>query len=123
MEVGMPDGGERSRSPRRDEAGGTSPASERGVYAISIASELTGIEPHMLRTWENAGLLTPHRSDGGTRRYSSDDLALARHIGDLAEAGLNLPGIAHVLDLEQRLNAAHREVERLTQELRLQRDT
>jgi MerR family transcriptional regulator, heat shock protein HspR len=95
----------------------TNPAGEQGVYAISIAAELTGIEPHTLRSWENAGLLTTHRSDGGTRRYSPDDLTLARHIGDLADAGLNLPGIAHVLDLERQLLTARREIERLGRQL------
>lgn len=99
----------------------TSPAGEQGVYAISIAAELTGIEPHMLRAWENAGLLTPSRSDGGTRRYSRDDLTLARHIGDLAGDGLNLPGIARVLDLERQLHDARREIERLTQRLQQRR--
>jgi MerR family transcriptional regulator, heat shock protein HspR len=95
----------------------TRPGGGQGVYAISVAAELTGIEPHMLRAWENAGLLTPVRSGGGTRRYSPDDLALARHIGDLAEAGVNFPGIARVLDLEQQLQDAQREIERLNARL------
>ncbi|GAB3400419.1 MerR family transcriptional regulator [Flindersiella endophytica] len=90
------------------------PSGDRGVYAISVAAELTGIEPHMLRTWERAGLLAPGRSEGGTRRYSADDLDTARHINELATAGINLPGIARVLDLERQLHDAHREIDRLT---------
>ncbi len=46
------------------------------------------------------GLLTPERTDGGTRRYSTDDLDRLRRIGDLLDAGLNLAGISMVLDLE-----------------------
>ena len=47
------------------------------------------------------GLLEPDRTDGGTRRYSADDLDRLRRIGDLLDAGLNLAGIALVLDLEE----------------------
>lgn len=111
-------GGRNTHRPNTGDPAGTSPGRGQGVYAISIASELTGIEPHMLRAWENAGLLSPERSGGGTRRYSPDDLTVARHIGDLAEAGLNLPGIARVLDLERELRDAQREIERLNRRLR-----
>jgi DNA-binding transcriptional MerR regulator len=53
-----------------------------------------------LRLYEARGLLEPERTPGGTRRYSADDLERLRHIGDLLLAGLNLAGIAMVLDLE-----------------------
>jgi hypothetical protein len=47
------------------------------------------------------GLLQPARTDGGTRRYSADDLDRLRRIGDLLDAGLNLAGIGMVLDLQE----------------------
>jgi MerR family transcriptional regulator/heat shock protein HspR len=76
------------------------PAADRGVYGISMAAELVGMGVQNLRLYETRGLLEPARSDGGTRRYSANDLDRLRHIGDLLEAGLNLAGIAMVLDLE-----------------------
>ena len=72
----------------------------RGVYGISVAAELTGLGVQNLRAYERYGLLEPARTDGGTRRYSSDDLARLRRIGTLLEQGLNLAGIAKVLGLE-----------------------
>lgn len=93
------------------------PGSGQGVYSISIAAELTGAEQHTLRAWERAGLLTPDRSTGGTRRYSAEDLKRVRHLGELSDAGINLPGIARVLDLEQQLDQALAEVDRLTRQL------
>src|SRR6266536_2598821 len=72
----------------------------RGVYGISVAAELVGMGTQTLRLYERRGLLEPARTDGGTRRYSEDDLARLRRIGDLLDAGLNLAGIAQVLDLE-----------------------
>ncbi len=76
------------------------PAPDHGVYGISIAAELSGIPVQSLRLYERYGLLTPARSDGGTRRYSADDLARLRRISALVEAGINLAGIARILELE-----------------------
>lgn len=73
---------------------------DSGVYAISVVAALTGIEPHTLRGYERAGLLTPSRSPGGTRLYSDDDLATARHVHTLAGEGINTTGIHCVLALE-----------------------
>src|ERR1700675_4913420 len=84
---------------RPGDAGGT-PASDHGVYSISVAAELSGVPVQSLRLYERYGLLTPARSEGGTRRYSADDLARLRRIGGLVDAGINLAGVARILDLE-----------------------
>ena len=76
------------------------PDPSRGVYGISVAAELVGLDPQSLRLYERRGLLEPTRTDGGTRRYSAEDLDTLRHITELLTAGLNLAGIARVLDLE-----------------------
>jgi MerR family transcriptional regulator, heat shock protein HspR len=84
-----------------DNTGDTgTPASDRGVYGISVAAELSGIAVQSLRLYERYGLLTPARSDGGTRRYSADDLARLQRISALVDAGVNLAGIARILGLE-----------------------
>ena len=72
----------------------------RGVYGISVAAELVGSAPQNLRLYETRGLISPARSQGGTRRYSDDDLVRLREIGRLLGDGLNLAGIAAVLDLQ-----------------------
>jgi MerR family transcriptional regulator/heat shock protein HspR len=87
--------------------GAPRPDGARGVYGISVAAELVGMGVQNLRLYEARGLLEPDRTDGGTRRYSADDLDRLRRIGDLLKAGLNLAGIDMVLDLEAQ-NAALR---------------
>ncbi|MGA8978186.1 MAG: MerR family transcriptional regulator [Pedococcus sp.] len=77
-----------------------SPDRARGVFGISVAADLVGMGVQNLRLYETRGLLEPERTDGGTRRYSADDLDRLRRIGDLLEAGLNLAGVGMVLDLE-----------------------
>jgi DNA-binding transcriptional MerR regulator len=76
------------------------PDPDRGVYGISVAAELAGTGVQNLRAYEARGLLLPARSEGGTRRYSANDVATVRRIGDLLAAGLNLAGIAMVLPLQ-----------------------
>ena len=80
---------------RRDDA------REQGVYAISVAAELTGAGVQNLRVYERRGLVEPQRTDGGTRRYSEADLDRVRRILALLDSGLNLAGIALVLPLEE----------------------
>ncbi|PKW25646.1 MerR family transcriptional regulator [Phycicoccus duodecadis] len=76
------------------------PDDDRGVYGISVAAGLVGMGVQNLRLYEARGLLEPQRTDGGTRRYSANDLDRLRRIGDLLAAGLNLAGIGMVLHLE-----------------------
>lgn len=75
----------------------------RGVYGISVAAELVGVGVQTLRLYEARGLLEPERTDGRTRRYSTNDLDQLRHIGELLTAGVNLAGIARILELETQL--------------------
>ena len=76
------------------------PRSARGVYGISVASELSGLGLQTLRLYERRELLTPSRTDGGMRRYSDDDLERLQRITQLVTRGVNLAGIAQFLDLE-----------------------
>lgn len=73
------------------------PESEHALFGISVAAELTGVTPQALRGYEDKGLISPYRTDGGTRRYSGADLDTVQHITTLLAAGVNLAGIAYVL--------------------------
>lgn len=83
---------EREREPATEE--------ERGVYGISVAAELVGTGVQNLRLYERRGLLRPTRSAGGTRLYSRLDVHRLGRITRLLADGLNLAGIAMVLDLQ-----------------------
>lgn len=85
-------------------AGNPTSRSARGVYGISVASELSGIGPQTLRLYERWGLLAPCRTGGGTRRYSDDNLDRLKQITELVDRGVNLAGIARILDLESENN-------------------
>lgn len=73
----------------------------RGVFAISVAADMVAMEIQNLRVYERRGLVDPDRSSGGSRLYSPADIEVLHRIRDLLADGLNLAGIAKVLELER----------------------
>ena len=86
---------------------------QRGVYAISVAAEMTDLQIQNLRVYERRGLLEPDRTEGGTRLYSEADVDRLHRIRDLLAAGLNLAGIGRVLELEAEVTRLRRELDGL----------
>ncbi len=86
---------------------------DRGLFSISVASELAGLHPQTLRIYEREGLLDPARSAGGTRRYSRRDIDRLQEICALTADGLNLAGIRRVLHLQEKTRQLQAELARL----------
>jgi len=83
------------------------------VFVISVAAELAGMHPQTLRQYDRLGLVSPHRTPGRGRRYSSRDIEQLREVQRLSqEEGVNLAGIKRILELE---NEVHELRERLAQ--------
>jgi DNA-binding transcriptional MerR regulator len=89
-------------------------ARDEGVFAISVAARMASMEIQNLRVYERRGLLDPDRTAGGTRLYSQDDVERLVRIGELLGEGLNLAGIAYVLELEQTVARLRTENSRLS---------
>ncbi|MEI7547371.1 MAG: MerR family transcriptional regulator [Actinomycetota bacterium] len=75
------------------------------TLSVGDAAKAAGVTTRTLRYYEQLGLLHPtHRTDGGTRRYSLDDVARVARIRRLQEIlGHDLARIAVVLGAEDRL--------------------
>lgn len=85
------------------------------VFMISVAAQLAGMHAQTLRTYDRLGLVTPERSAGGGRRYSSRDVDLLREVQRLSQdEGVNLAGIKRIIDLTNQVDALQRRVEELT---------
>ncbi len=59
-----------------------------------------GLETHVLRHWEDVGLLAPERDGAGRRRYGQADLVRIAVILRSKAAGMSLDQIAVLLDAE-----------------------
>jgi MerR family transcriptional regulator, heat shock protein HspR len=97
------------------------PDSGRGVFAISVAAQLSGLHPQTLRIYEREGLISPDRSAGGTRLYSGQDVQRLRGIAELTGSGVNIAGIKLVLEMQEELLELRTKIERLDSELARQR--
>jgi MerR family transcriptional regulator, heat shock protein HspR len=76
------------------------PRASQGVFGISVTADMVGMDPQSLRLYERRGLLTPSRTAGGTRLYSQDDVTRLQRIAGLLAEGVNLAGIAQILELQ-----------------------
>jgi DNA-binding transcriptional MerR regulator len=93
-------------------------------WSVGDVAERFGLATHVLRYWEEAGLLSPGRDTGGRRRYGRDDLVRVAVILRSKAAGMSLDQIrvlldagaegrrellgAHVADLDRRMGAMAR---------------
>ncbi len=79
---------------------------------ISAVAEMYQIHPQTLRLYEREGLLRPSRSDGNTRLYTDEDLERLEFILNLArDLGVNMAGIAIVLQMRERMEEMNRQMQ------------
>jgi len=83
------------------------------VYIISVAAELAGVHPQTLRIYERRGLISPHRTPGGTRRYSEEDLEALGMIQELTADGINLEGVKRIIEMSAEIDRLQKQVTRL----------
>ncbi|MEB3733634.1 MerR family transcriptional regulator [Halopseudomonas pachastrellae] len=79
----------------------TPEAARQTLYPIREVSRLTGVNPITLRAWERRyGLLVPHRTDGGHRLYSLQDIERVRSVTQWIARGVPVSKVAGILDRE-----------------------
>jgi MerR family transcriptional regulator, heat shock protein HspR len=79
---------------------------------ISAVAEMYEIHPQTLRLYEREGLLQPSRTVGNTRLYTDEDLERLEFILNLArELGVNIAGIAIILQMRERMEEMNRQMQ------------
>ena len=79
---------------------------------ISAVAEMYDIHPQTLRLYEREGLLRPSRSEGNTRLYTEEDIERLEFILNLArDLGVNIAGIAIVLQMRERMEEMNRQMQ------------
>src|ERR1700722_2176794 len=83
----------------------------KGAYMISAVAEMYDIHPQTLRLYEREGLLKPSRTEGNTRLYTDEDIERLEFILNLArDLGVNIAGIAIILQMRERMEEMNRQM-------------
>lgn len=69
------------------------------LYSIGVVSELLGVHPETVRTWERFGIVQPPQRRSGKRSYSEKDLSRLQFIQKLVSEGLTIRAIRYYLRL------------------------
>lgn len=64
------------------------------MFTIGEAAERIGVEPHVLRHWEQVGALSPQRDSAGRRTYSDQNVDEALIVRRLQRVGFSLEELA-----------------------------
>jgi DNA-binding transcriptional MerR regulator len=76
------------------------------ALTMSQAAELLGVQAAFLRSLDDVGLLQPHRSPGGHRRYSREQLVVAARVRGLLDDGHSLASAELIVGLQDELASA-----------------
>jgi MerR family transcriptional regulator/heat shock protein HspR len=72
-----------------------------------------------LRLYEREGLLKPSRTEGNTRLYTDEDVERLEFILNLArDLGVNIAGIAIILQLRERMEEMNRQMQSFVEYVR-----
>jgi MerR family transcriptional regulator, heat shock protein HspR len=81
-------------------------------YVISVAARMCGVHPQTLRHYERIGLVAPARTGGNIRLYSDEDIQRLQQIQRLIdELGVNLAGVAVIMNMADRMERQQRAFE------------
>jgi DNA-binding transcriptional MerR regulator len=83
---------------------------------MSQAAEILGVQAAFLRSLDGSGVLSPHRSPGGHRRYSRTQLAVAARMRGLLDDGHSLASAETIVGLQDELAEARADIARLEAE-------
>ena len=83
------------------------------ALTMSQAAELLGVQAAFLRSLDTSGFLRPHRSPGGHRRYSRQQLDLAARMRELLDDGHSLASAETIVGLQDELATARADADHL----------
>ncbi|MEV4284004.1 MerR family transcriptional regulator [Nonomuraea bangladeshensis] len=88
------------------------------LYSLGQVAAMLNVQQAYLRRLDQHDVVTPHRSEGGQRRYSRRDILIVQHVTRMADEGMTLIAIRRILELERELAALREELKRTRERLR-----
>lgn len=96
---------------------------KKGFFSISAVAKMFSVHQQTIRLYEKQGLITPNRSEGGTRLFSEEDIDKLEDIIYLThELGINLAGVEMVLKLKKQIKKMQSDMNKLFEQTQQQLD-
>ena len=89
---------------------GAWPDPDAAFYTVGQVGDLLGLPAATLRRFDALGAVSPARSAGGQRRYSSRQVQHARRLAQLTDEGLTLAAARRVAALEDTVSELRRQL-------------
>lgn len=88
------------------------------LLTIGMVAQMLDLHQQTLRKYEEEGLVSPDRTEGGTRMYSRSDVERLRVIVSLTrELGVNLAGVEVIFRMLEQLDEMKRMLDLILQQL------
>jgi len=88
------------------------------LFTVGQVSVMLEVQQAFLRRLDQKGVVSPSRSEGKQRRYSRREITVVQYVVQLADQGVSLAGIRHILELEAQVQELERECAVLRAQLR-----
>lgn len=88
------------------------------TFSIGFVAREIGISPSTIRYYEREGFLEPLYEEGGTRRYTRENIEKLMMLRRLREdLGVNLAGAEVILEMRRKMESMQDEMNRFIEEL------
>ena len=87
------------------------------LYTVGQVAEMLAVKQAFLRRVDELRVVSPQRSSGGQRRYTRVEIRVIQQVASMADAGMTIPAIRRIIELERQLAAVTRERDALAREL------
>src|SRR5215469_15122949 len=87
------------------------------LYTVGQVAELLAVKQAFLRRCDELRVVSPQRSAGGQRRYTRIEIRVIQQVVTMADAGMTLPAIRRIFELEAQLAVVTRERDELARRL------
>jgi MerR family transcriptional regulator/heat shock protein HspR len=87
------------------------------LFTVGQVAEMLSLKQAFLRRIDELQVVSPQRSAGRQRRYTRIEIRVIQQVATMADAGMTLPAIRRIIELEQQLAEVVRQRDQLAARL------
>jgi DNA-binding transcriptional MerR regulator len=87
------------------------------LFTVGQVAEMLSLKHAFLRRIDDLEVVSPQRSAGRQRRYTRVEIRIIQQVATMADAGMTMPAIRRIIELEQQLAEVVRQRDELAARL------